>query len=137
LVQASTHCLFFRSLEDDQHQKPWCRSVCIMQWLASALDQYHQSCSALCALVGVAHLWQLLQQSFLLDRRNASNDRHCPDTTNLTNTLQMLTHLHMHRKYILVPAIACSDAYSLYCTSLAALHLSANQCQFVEQSITL
>ena len=80
------------------------------------------------ALVAVTDLWQLLEQSFLLDRRNASHNGDCPDTTNLTNTLQMLTHLHMQEKYIWVPAIACSDAYSPYCTGTASVSKPVSIC---------
>lgn len=92
----------------------------------------HHSRSAQHALAAVTDLWQLLQQSLLLDRRNASDNRDCPDTTNLTNTLQMLTHLHMQRKCILVPHVRL-----LTILRVPALHLPANLCRLVEQTVTL
>ena len=41
-----------------------------------------------------AHLWSLLEQALLLDRRNAAHNGNCPDATNLAHTLQVLTDLH-------------------------------------------
>lgn len=135
-----THCTFFHSMlwNGTQLKPEALAKVCMHDAVAcNSTGPVSPKLQCLRALVAMTDLWQLLEQSFLFDRRNASDNGDCPDTTNLTNTLQMFTHLHTHRKCILIPAIACSDAYSPCCTSLAALHLSANQCQIVEQNITL